>query len=265
MLARARSRGRNHAGRHRHRPGTREAGRRPPVRRSQTTGFTPQSESIPTKRKRSRRPPGDAGAAGAASQGDRLGRDRPRLFLRPFAARRAGAASFGEQIELAHAAKLPIIIHCRDAWPDCLDLLDEVLATDRPGRHSALLHQHPGGRAPRHRHGLSGILRRQCDLSKGAESSRRCAKICRWRQLLIETDSPYLAPQASARQAQRARLRCGSGEDPCECEKLAGRGHRRTNHREISGDSFLSPGQVHRTLGSLAESGRRAQEKSSHF
>ncbi len=27
---------------------------------------------------------------------------------------------------LAHDAKLPIIIHCRDAWPDCLALIEEV-------------------------------------------------------------------------------------------------------------------------------------------
>ena len=29
-------------------------------------------------------------------------------------------------MELAHAAKLPIIIHCRDAWTDCLRLLEEA-------------------------------------------------------------------------------------------------------------------------------------------
>ena len=27
---------------------------------------------------------------------------------------------------LAREAKLPIIIHCRDAWPDCLQLIEEV-------------------------------------------------------------------------------------------------------------------------------------------
>src|SRR5271167_1537286 len=33
---------------------------------------------------------------------------------------------FRQQMELAQAAKLPIIIHCRDAWSDCLALLNEV-------------------------------------------------------------------------------------------------------------------------------------------
>src|SRR5580704_14908683 len=32
---------------------------------------------------------------------------------------------FRQQMELAQAAKLPIIIHCRDAWSDCLDMLKE--------------------------------------------------------------------------------------------------------------------------------------------
>jgi TatD DNase family protein len=32
---------------------------------------------------------------------------------------------FEEQMELAHAAKLPIVIHCRDAWSDCLDMLED--------------------------------------------------------------------------------------------------------------------------------------------
>src|SRR5215469_775891 len=33
---------------------------------------------------------------------------------------------FLEQMELAAAAKLPIIIHCRDAWDDCLKVLEEA-------------------------------------------------------------------------------------------------------------------------------------------
>ena len=32
---------------------------------------------------------------------------------------------FRRQLEQARAAKLPIIIHCRDAWPDCLEILEQ--------------------------------------------------------------------------------------------------------------------------------------------
>lgn len=32
---------------------------------------------------------------------------------------------FRRQLEQAKAAKLPIIIHCRDAWPECLEILEQ--------------------------------------------------------------------------------------------------------------------------------------------
>ena len=35
---------------------------------------------------------------------------------------------FIEQLELARAAKLPVIIHCREAWPDCLQHSRRALA-----------------------------------------------------------------------------------------------------------------------------------------
>jgi TatD DNase family protein len=101
---------------------------------------------------------------------------------------------FREQMELAAAAKLPIIIHCRDAWSDCLDMLAE--------------HWKPTG--------LGGILhcftstlddaRRGFDLGflisftgnltyPKAQNIRDVAKAVPLENILIETDSPYLAPQ----------------------------------------------------------------------
>ncbi len=49
---------------------------------------------------------------------------------------------FRDQMALARDAKLPIIIHCRDAWPDCLALIEEALAPHRNRRHPALFHRH---------------------------------------------------------------------------------------------------------------------------
>jgi TatD DNase family protein len=101
---------------------------------------------------------------------------------------------FRQQMELAHAAKLPIIIHCRDAWSDCLDMLEE--------------HWKPTG--------LGGTLhcftstiedaRRGLDLGflvsftgnltyPKAQYIRDVAKNLPLENILIETDSPYLAPQ----------------------------------------------------------------------
>src|SRR6267154_4651526 len=44
---------------------------------------------------------------------------------------------FRDQMDLAQGAKLPIVIHCRDAWPDCLKLLEEVW---RPTGLGGILH-----------------------------------------------------------------------------------------------------------------------------
>ena len=101
---------------------------------------------------------------------------------------------FRDQMELAAEAKLPIIIHCRDAWSDCLSLLEK--------------HWKPTG--------LGGILhcftstledaRRGIDLGflisfagnstfPKAQDLRDVAKALPLATILIETDSPYLAPQ----------------------------------------------------------------------
>jgi TatD DNase family protein len=36
---------------------------------------------------------------------------------------------FRRQLEQARTAKLPIIIHCRDAWADCLDIVEQQWRT----------------------------------------------------------------------------------------------------------------------------------------
>jgi TatD DNase family protein len=101
---------------------------------------------------------------------------------------------FCQQMELACAAKLPLVIHCRDAWSDCLDMLEQ--------------HWRPTG--------LGGVLhcftstiedaRRGVDMGfmvsftgnltyPKAQNIRDVAKDLPLDNILIETDSPYLAPQ----------------------------------------------------------------------
>lgn len=106
---------------------------------------------------------------------------------------------FRAQLELARAAKLPIIIHCRpsdkseNAWGDCLALIAEHWSSS----------------------GLCGILhcftgsvehaRRALDLGflisfagnitfPKAQPIRDAAQMVPLDRMLIETDSPYLAP-----------------------------------------------------------------------
>ena len=108
-------------------------------------------------------------------------------------------AVFIQQMEMAAAAKLPIVIHCRpsdnsdNAWQDCLDLIEK--------------HWKPSG--------LGGVLhcftgewnqaRRALDLGfmisfagnvtfPKAQQIRDSAKQVPLDRMLIETDSPFLAP-----------------------------------------------------------------------
>ena len=106
---------------------------------------------------------------------------------------------FLQQMEMARAAKLPIIIHCRpsdnseNAWDDLLRLIREHWASSGLG---GVLHcftgtvEHAQGRA---RSWIRRLLRRQHHLSQGAEHSRR-RRMVPLDRMFIETDSPYLAP-----------------------------------------------------------------------
>ncbi|HLM79023.1 MAG TPA: TatD family hydrolase [Terriglobales bacterium] len=113
-------------------------------------------------------------------------------------------AVFRQQMELAKAAKLPIIIHCRpssnseNAWDDCLSMIAEHWSAEH-GRSSGL-----GGVL----HCFTGSVehaRRALDMGfmisfagnitfPKAQSIRDAAQMVPLDRMLIETDSPYLAP-----------------------------------------------------------------------
>ena len=109
--------------------------------------------------------------------------------------RETQAEVFRRQMELAHAAKLPIIIHCRDAWDDCLAEIDQYW---KPTGLGGILHCFTGT-LEHARHGLDlGFLISFAGNSTypKAQSIRDVAKELPLDRILIETDSPYLAPQA---------------------------------------------------------------------
>jgi TatD DNase family protein len=101
---------------------------------------------------------------------------------------------FRQQMELAHAAKLPIIIHCRDAWPDTLRILDQAWG---PTGLRGVLHCFTGTLKDAHR-GLDMdflISFAGNATYPKTQSIRDVAKVLPLSNILIETDSPYLAPQ----------------------------------------------------------------------
>ena len=103
--------------------------------------------------------------------------------------------AFREQMTLAHAAKLPIIIHCRDAWQDCLTILEE---TWKPTGLRGILHCFTGTLAEARRGlDLGFLISFTGNLTyPKAQNIREVAKTLPVESILIETDSPYLAPQA---------------------------------------------------------------------
>ena len=101
---------------------------------------------------------------------------------------------FREQMELARVAKLPIIIHCRDAWADCLRVIEEVW---RPTGLGGVLHCFTSTLEDAMRGIEMGFMVSFAGNSTypKTQNLRDVAKVLPMENLLIETDAPYLAPQ----------------------------------------------------------------------
>jgi len=106
---------------------------------------------------------------------------------------------FVHQLELAKAAKLPIIIHCRpsdnseNAWDDLLRLLRENWA---PGGLAGVMHCFTGTvDQARAALDLGFVISFAGNVTyPKAQNIRDAARMVPWDRMFIETDSPYLAP-----------------------------------------------------------------------
>jgi|ERR1035438_9052642 TatD DNase family protein len=101
---------------------------------------------------------------------------------------------FREQLALAHQAKLPIIIHCRDAWPDTLKVLEQAWKSTGLG---GILHCFTSTLEDAQRGLDMGFLISFAGNSTYPKASniRDVARALPLEKILIETDSPFLAPQ----------------------------------------------------------------------
>ncbi|MCU1360604.1 MAG: putative deoxyribonuclease [Ilumatobacteraceae bacterium] len=98
---------------------------------------------------------------------------------------------FAAQIQLAHERRLPLVIHTRDAWDDTFDVLR---AEGAPAQ--TIFHCFTGGPDEARRClelgaylSFSGIV-----TFKTATDLQAAAMLCPADRMLVETDSPYLAP-----------------------------------------------------------------------
>jgi len=106
---------------------------------------------------------------------------------------------FLKQLELARAAKLPIIIHCRpsdnseNAWNDCLKMIAERWGSSGGG---GILHCFTGSvEHSRRALDLGFMISFAGNITfPKAQTIRDAAQMVPLDRMLIETDSPYLAP-----------------------------------------------------------------------
>ncbi len=104
------------------------------------------------------------------------------------------ARVFRRQLEIARAAKKPIVIHCRDAWADCLTILDSDWRSSDLG---GILHCFTGT-LDEARKGIEiGFLVSFAGNITYPKNNalRETAAQLPLERMLTETDSPYLAPQ----------------------------------------------------------------------
>jgi TatD DNase family protein len=106
---------------------------------------------------------------------------------------------FVKQMELARAVKLPIVIHCRpsdnseDAWDDCLRLISEQWV---PSGLGGVMHCFTGNAEQAKRSLDMGFMisfAGNVTFPK-AQQIRDAARMVPMDRMLIETDSPFLAP-----------------------------------------------------------------------
>jgi TatD DNase family protein len=112
-------------------------------------------------------------------------------------------SAFAAQIGLAHANDLALVIHTRSAWDDTFDILAAEGVPDR-----TVFHCFTGGIEEARRAlalgaslSFSGLV-----TFKTADDLRSAAAYCPLDRLLVETDSPYLAPVPFRGQPNRPAL-----------------------------------------------------------
>jgi TatD DNase family protein len=101
---------------------------------------------------------------------------------------------FRHQLGQARAAHKPAIIHCREAWPDCLRILEQ----DWRGSCLGGIFHCFAGTLEEARHGMEMgfLISFACNVTyPKAQNLRDVAREIPLDQLLVETDSPFLAPQ----------------------------------------------------------------------
>ena len=117
---------------------------------------------------------------------------------------------FREQLEIARRVRRPVILHCRDAWEDCLRILEEDWRSSGQG---GIFHCFTGTLEDARRGLEMGFRISFAGNATYPKSQplRDVAAALPLESLLIETDSPFLSPQG----------RRGKRNEPCYVQEVA--------------------------------------------
>jgi TatD DNase family protein len=126
--------------------------------------------------------------------------------------------AFAAQVALANEHELPLVIHTREAWDDTFDILGATGVPDR-----VVFHCFTGGATEARRAlDLGGFLSFSGIVTfKSADEVREAARLCPAERLLIETDSPFLAPVPHRGRRNRPALLPVIGAQLAELRQVA--------------------------------------------
>jgi TatD DNase family protein len=124
--------------------------------------------------------------------------------------RSAQRAVFAEQVGLAHRTGLPLVIHTREAWDDTFAVLASEGVPER-----TVFHCFTGGPAEAERALAVGALLSISGIATfpSATELREAVAAAPLDRLMVETDSPYLAPVPHRGRRNRPALVARVGEE----------------------------------------------------
>jgi TatD DNase family protein len=122
-------------------------------------------------------------------------------FHYDFSPRQDQRRAFEAQLEIARQLNLPVIIHCREAFDEMIDILERFIGVK--GRLKGVVFHCFSGTAQQARivldHGFyisfTGVV-----TFKNAQKAREAAKIVPADRLMLETDCPYMSPEPMRKQ-----------------------------------------------------------------
>ena len=102
-------------------------------------------------------------------------------------------SAFRRQLQYARDLDKPVTIHCRDAWPDLLSILEQE---SKGKKIKGILHNFTGTTEHAKRCLSLGLVLSFSGIVtfKTSEDLQKVARSLRLDQILIETDAPYVAP-----------------------------------------------------------------------